>query len=205
MNDFDPQAAGMRRTAAVRAGRRSILAAPLPVGAGTQVVLELFDKPAGSPTTTAGWWPPPPTSGRELLRQALAERQTHRLLFDAVAGGADAARRGADAGLRRRRGRRSRRRRRCWNGSGRGWPPTPNAVIDADTALRLVEAVRVLAVRHGPSAVEHCMRGRRPARTARRHDRNGVRGFTAEAQSTRSDTESRTDPSSSRRLRLRIL
>ena len=33
-----------------------------------------------------------------------------------------------------------------------------NAVVDADTTLRLVEAVRGLAVRHGPEAVGHCVR-----------------------------------------------
>ena len=33
-----------------------------------------------------------------------------------------------------------------------------NAIADADTTLRLVEAVRALAVRHGPTAVEHCVR-----------------------------------------------
>ena len=31
-------------------------------------------------------------------------------------------------------------------------PPTP------DETLRLAEAVRVLAVRHGPAAVRHCIR-----------------------------------------------
>jgi hypothetical protein len=33
-----------------------------------------------------------------------------------------------------------------------------NALADADTTLRLVEAVRALALRHGPSAVDHCTR-----------------------------------------------
>lgn len=33
-----------------------------------------------------------------------------------------------------------------------------NAVVNADTTLKLVEAVRGLAVRHGPPAVEHCVR-----------------------------------------------
>ena len=30
-------------------------------------------------------------------------------------------------------------------------------MTDADTGLELVEAVRVLAVRHGPEAVRHCV------------------------------------------------
>jgi hypothetical protein len=33
-----------------------------------------------------------------------------------------------------------------------------NAVADPDTTLRLVEAVRSLALRHGPAAVEHCVK-----------------------------------------------
>jgi hypothetical protein len=33
-----------------------------------------------------------------------------------------------------------------------------NAVVDADSTLRLIEAVRALAVRHGANAVDHCTR-----------------------------------------------
>jgi hypothetical protein len=33
-----------------------------------------------------------------------------------------------------------------------------NAVVDSSTTLDLVEAVRGLAVRHGPAAVTHCTR-----------------------------------------------
>ena len=40
----------------------------------------------------------------------------------------------------------------------RGMDANSNAVIDSDTGLKLVEAVRVLAVRHGPEAVHHCVR-----------------------------------------------
>src|SRR5205823_3593397 len=68
-------------------GRRSLLAAPLAVGPGLQVVLELFDK-QGAPgfgdadrrlaAAAADF-------GTEMLRQALAEHQTRRVLFDAVA------------------------------------------------------------------------------------------------------------------------
>jgi len=31
-------------------------------------------------------------------------------------------------------------------------------VADPDTTLRLVEAVRSLALRHGPAAVDHCVK-----------------------------------------------
>lgn len=40
----------------------------------------------------------------------------------------------------------------------KGLSATPGAPVDADETLRLVEAVRVLALRHGPPAVEHCIR-----------------------------------------------
>ena len=33
-----------------------------------------------------------------------------------------------------------------------------NAVADADATLKLIEAVRALAIRHGPAAVDHCTR-----------------------------------------------
>ena len=66
-------------------GRSSILAVPLPVGADTVVVLELFDKPAPcSPTADRKLVAAAADVGADLLRQAFAERQTHRLLFDAV-------------------------------------------------------------------------------------------------------------------------
>lgn len=83
MNDFDPANIDSVELLPFEKNRKSILAVALPVGAGTQVVLELFDKPVFDAedrqlvSATA-------EIGAELLRQALAERQTHRLLFDAV-------------------------------------------------------------------------------------------------------------------------
>lgn len=157
MNDFDPATLGLVELLPFEKGRRSILAAPLRVGAGTHVVLELFDKPAFNEddrrrAAAAA------EIGAELLRQALAERQTHRMLFDAV----EAALKASDevasamvdpvdlrpdspppaAVLERIR---------------QGFAADGNAVIDADTGLKLVEAVRVLAVRHGSPAVRHCV------------------------------------------------
>jgi ActR/RegA family two-component response regulator len=137
------------------AGRKSILAVPLPVGAGTSVVLELFDKPEpGFGAADRQLVAAAAEVGADLLRQALAERQTHRLLFDAV-----------EAAL------------QATSGVTDVLSPTPeapptavierlkeglaedaNAVADPETTLRLVEAVRGLALRHGPLAVEHCVR-----------------------------------------------
>ena len=145
-------------------GRRNVLAAPLDVAPGVQVVLELFDKHDGG-----GNLAPFEDADRklvrssvafaaELLRQALAERQTHRVLFDAVAAALGASDEMAQA---------------------LGSPPTsspsdppPREVlaqlhagleggvgpIDASATLRLAEAIRVLALRYGSRAVEHCTR-----------------------------------------------
>jgi hypothetical protein len=88
-----------------------------------------------------------------MLRHALAERQTQRVLFDAVeaalgAGDSVAASLGG--------------------GPARPEDPPPPAVLERlkeglggdgtapGETLRLAEAVRVLAVRHGPAAVRHC-------------------------------------------------
>ncbi len=135
-------------------GRSTVLAAPLHVGPGLHVILELFDKPAFLEAdrklvaATAD-------VGAELLRRALAERQTHRLLFDAVEA-ALAAGDQVTATLR--------------PGAA---PASPSQAVldrlkasfagddtpitDGETGLRLLEAVRALAVRHGPPAVDHCL------------------------------------------------
>jgi two-component system, NtrC family, nitrogen regulation response regulator NtrX len=39
-----------------------------------------------------------------------------------------------------------------------GFRSAPDAAINADDTLRLAEAVRQLAVKHGPPAVQHCIR-----------------------------------------------
>ena len=157
-------------------GRRSLLAAPLSVAPGLQVVLELFDKqtplsPGGRGVGGVGEADPDPGGfteadrrlaaaaadfGAEMLRQALAERQTQRVLFDAV----EAALGATDAVAESLRG-----------GAARPDEPPPAAVlerlkeglragadaaVDAGETVRLAEAVRVLALRHGPAAVRHC-------------------------------------------------
>jgi two-component system nitrogen regulation response regulator NtrX len=145
--------------------KRSVLAAPLSVAPGVQVVLELFDKKGsdGAPAAFNDGDRQLARSaaefGTDLLRQALAERHTHRVLSDAVAAAlrvgdevAQSLRTGAEPGPK---------------------APTPDDVlasldaglregasgaIDASATLRLAEAIRVLALRYGPRAVEHCTR-----------------------------------------------
>jgi ActR/RegA family two-component response regulator len=148
-------------------GRQSLLAAPLNVVTGYQVVLELFDKqgemgqPEGKSFTEADRRLAAAAAGfgSDILRQALAERQTHQVLFDAVSaalGASDSVSQSLrgeagsrpedpppDAVLQRLRA---------------GFPTTPEEGLSAEQTVQLAEAIRVLALRHGPAAVEHCTR-----------------------------------------------
>ena len=135
-------------------GRSTILAAPLRVGPGLHVILELFDKPefveADKKLVAAT-----ADVGAELLRRALTERQTHRLLFDAVEAALKASE-DVTATL---------------NPSAVGASPSQAVldrlkasfagddapITDGETGLRLLEAVRILATRHGSPAVDHCL------------------------------------------------
>ena len=130
-------------------GARQILAAPIGATPGVQVVLELIDKQDGDFTDADRELVRASAEfGGDLLRQALAERQTHRLLSDAVS----AALRAGDEVSR----------------TMTTAVPGPDVVLeqlqsglpgpDAATTIRLAEAIRVLAIRYGPSAVAHCLR-----------------------------------------------
>jgi two-component system nitrogen regulation response regulator NtrX len=160
-------------------GRRSLLAAPLPIALGLQAVLELFDKQEGAEPRTQGSGvsgirfteadrqlvAAAADFGTELLRQALAERQMQRVLFDAIEaalGVSDSMAQALDgaaprpedplpvAVLQRVREGLVSGSRQALAGAGE--------VVDAEATLRLAEAIRVLAVRHGVSAVHHCIR-----------------------------------------------
>jgi DNA-binding response OmpR family regulator len=142
-------------------GRRNLLAAPISVAQGVQVVLELFDKPDPAGFTAADRQTAQAAAalGGDLLRQALAERQTQRLLFDAVAAALQAGDEVAKT---------------LHGGAARPAeekPPAdvlarlheglrggPSDAIDAGATLRLAEAIRVLALRYGTPAVRHCTR-----------------------------------------------
>jgi ActR/RegA family two-component response regulator len=141
-------------------GRQSLLAAPLAVAPGIHVVLELFDKKEG-PFTDADQRLVGAAAdfGAEMLRQALAHRQTHQVLLDAVGAALGAS----DSVAQTLRG----------STAQRLQQPPPTAVMDqlragldatsggamnSDESLRLAEAMRVLALRHGSPAVQHCIR-----------------------------------------------
>jgi ActR/RegA family two-component response regulator len=154
------ESAGVLELHPFERGRSSVLAAPLNVGGGVQVVLELFDKPAGGFTDDDRRLAAVAADlGADILRHALAGHQTHRLLLDAVS----AALTTSDTLAQSLRG----------TAAERLEQPPPEAVLerlragldaapgnlaDAELVLRLAEAVRVLALRHGEPAVRHCIR-----------------------------------------------
>jgi DNA-binding response OmpR family regulator len=163
MERLDQAATGSVELQPFEKGKRSLLAAPLAVAPNVQAVFELFDKqgPAGAAFTEDDHRLVRAAAdfGAEVLRQALAQRQTHQLLLDAVAAALGATE-SVTASLQ------DRADQRCQE-------PPPDAVLDrlreglragtgsavaADETLRLAEAIRVLALRHGPAAVAHCVR-----------------------------------------------
>ncbi|MBY0525306.1 MAG: response regulator [Gemmataceae bacterium] len=160
MNQLDQLAAtGSIDLQPFERGRKSLLAASLAVAANTNVVLELFDKPGAFGPDDHRLMGVAADFGAEMLRQALAERQTRRALCDAVAAALSASESlvqsltgtpqqrkeqpPPDAVIQRLR---------------EGLSAAPGAAVDAAETLRLVEAVRVLALRHGAPAVQHCIR-----------------------------------------------
>jgi DNA-binding NarL/FixJ family response regulator len=155
-------------------GKHSLLAAPLAVAPGIHVVIELFDKQGqrGEPELSGfnaednRLVRAAADFGAEMLRQALSQRQMHNLLFDAV-GAALGASDSLSASLRS-------------TAEQRREEPPPDAVLDqlreglsasagapagGEETLRLVEAIRVLGLRHGPEAIRHCIRMVDSART----------------------------------------
>jgi ActR/RegA family two-component response regulator len=158
MNDLQTLPAPSVELQPFEQAHRSVLAVPMSVAAGTQVVIELFDKPGGfnaddqhAARSAAGL-------GAELIRQALGQRQTHQLLFDAVAAALKASEQMA-AQL------------APGESPGAGREP-PELVLQqlraglqdsaedtaaAQLSLRLAEAIRALGAKHGQPALEHCL------------------------------------------------
>lgn len=141
-------------------GRRNALLAPLAVGGGVQAVIELLDKRGGAFTAQDQRLAQAAADlGTELLRQALGQRQTQQLLLDAIGAALGAGDQVAQS----------------LQGSApeRLEAPPPTQVLEqlrqglsaaagdsasAEASVRLAEAIRVLALRHGTPALEHCLR-----------------------------------------------
>ncbi len=153
MNDMT-QAAGFVDLQPFETNRRNVLALPMTVAPGVHAVLELFDKRSGD-------FSPEDQSlaksaadlGAELLRQALGLRHQHQMLLDAVgaalmasesmseslsAGGAAPA--------------------QVMDQLRQGLQGTESDPAAAEASLQLAEAIRLIARKHGPVALEHCLK-----------------------------------------------
>jgi ActR/RegA family two-component response regulator len=169
MKDLDQAAAaGTLELQPFEKGKSSLLAAPLALTPELHVVLELFDKQtddgaadrAGFSAADQRLVGAAGAFGAEMLRQALAQRQTHQVLLDAVAAALGATRSVAET----------------LRGDARERleepPPAPvlaqlreglsaapgASITPPEDSLRLAEAIRVLALRYGDPAVQHCVR-----------------------------------------------
>ncbi len=142
---------------------RFLLAACFPVSRGLNVVLELFDKrPENVQFTDADRRLVASAAefGAEMIKQSLAERQTQKLLVDAVAAALEASQnvsaalsaptegaKGSDRPLAA----------PLLDQLRQSLAQFPIGVVDPDQAVKLAELLRVIAARHGRQAVEHCI------------------------------------------------
>jgi two-component system nitrogen regulation response regulator NtrX len=165
LRDLEKSAGGSVELQPFERGRRCVLAMPLTVAANVQAIVELFDK--RGPTGDAVFTPEDQrllqaasAFGTDLLRQALSQRQTNQVLLDAVVAALGASDHVAQS----------------LTGPApaqRLEQPPPDVVMDqlreglrktgssaaeAGAQLRLAEAIRVLTVRHGAPALDHCVR-----------------------------------------------
>jgi hypothetical protein len=157
MNDLSA-ASGVVELQPFERNRRNVLAAPMTVASGLHAVNELFDKPAPFTQADQRLVQAAAELGAELLRQALGHRQTQQMLMDAVAAALAASDQVAET--------------LQGSSSERMEQPPPPQVMEqlraglrstggngvAEESLRLAEAIRVLSVKHGSPALEHCLR-----------------------------------------------
>jgi ActR/RegA family two-component response regulator len=154
MNELGKVADGPMQLQPFERSHRHLLAVPMAIAPGIQVVLELFDKQNGFGPDDQEVARAAADLGTELLRQALGQRRTHQVLFDAVAAALRASDHMAES----------------LGGRPKGEPPPklldqlraglseqhedPQTV---ETSLRLAEAIRGLSASYGPVALEHCL------------------------------------------------
>lgn len=133
---------------------RALLAVPLQIGPHLRAVLELFDPDGRFGDEERRLVAALAPLAEDLLRQAVADRQSRRVLLDAVESALRSSRDLAST--------------LETAGPSRPEDPPPPAVLDtirqglADATagpevVRLAEAIRALAVRYGPEAIDHCL------------------------------------------------
>jgi ActR/RegA family two-component response regulator len=145
--------------------RRNLLAAPLPIGPGLHVVLELFDKQGGDGPSGTTFTEEDrrlvgaaAEFGAAMIKQALAERETQGMLLGAVSAALESSQEVT----------KSLQPRQESAGAQPDRPPPDQVlaqlreslqqsavgVVDADQALQMAELLRVIAIRHGREALQ---------------------------------------------------
>jgi DNA-binding response OmpR family regulator len=152
MNDLQAVVAGSVELQAFERSHRNLLAVPMSVATGTQVVIELFDKANGFNADDQHAARAAASLGTELLRQAIGQRQSHQLLFDAVTAALKASEHMA--------------------ASLQGSAKPPDSVLEqlrkglkatsgdpalADLSVRLAESIRTLTMKYGKEALDYCL------------------------------------------------
>ncbi len=139
---------------------KNLLAAALPVGAGTTVVLELFDKRGDDGFSDADRRIVAAAAdfGTEMLKQALAERQTQGVLL----AGLEAALQASQQALQTRAAEPLTRPEQplappVMDRLRKSLAQAPVGTLEADQSLKLAELLRVIALRHGREATEYCI------------------------------------------------
>jgi two-component system nitrogen regulation response regulator NtrX len=158
----DLRQAGMLALQPFERNRQCVLAAPMSVGAGLHAVIELFDKEKDGSTFTAEdkrLAQAAANLGTDLLRQALGQRHTQQVLIDAVAAALGASEQMAET-LQGTAAQRSESPPpiQVMQQLQEGLSTSPSARAVAEQSVCLAEAIRVLAVKHGAPALEHCTR-----------------------------------------------
>lgn len=142
-------------------GRKTLLAVPLNVAPTTRVVIELFDKPQGYSIHDERLVRTAADFGTELLKQAISDRQSSRMLVDALEAAFDASERlgqhlstpvenaqteSADDPLKA-----------ATEAIRRNLTQDRNSPLDAETTISLAETIREIATHHGSQAARHCL------------------------------------------------
>lgn len=155
LNAIDPSSLGPVQLQSFEKDRKQLLLSPLPIGPGTHVVLELFDKRGGIPFTDEDRILVAAACefGSELFRHAFSEKETRSLLLQAIESALKVSRqisselpKESDAPTET-----------VMKQLREGLASSLNPVVDASSSLRLTEAIRTLATRHGSPAVDHCL------------------------------------------------
>jgi ActR/RegA family two-component response regulator len=122
--------------------RTSIWAAPLAVGSGRTAIFELFS-PREMTSQDKLLLTVAAEIGADLLKRTWAEQKTHRILFDAIQAALTTSEQLSPAST-------------VLDEVKRGFAAESNAIVGGEAGLKLVQAIRSLAEKHGSPAVDHC-------------------------------------------------